>query len=135
MGKYLDRAKELRSDTSVHYNCNQATLMPFARDGGLTEEQAKDLGTYFGSGMRMGSVCGAITGGLMALGLLAGDDKELLNKYYKTLRERHDGRLNCADLLRKMKEEGIPQKQHCDGMVFECVELVEELLMEQQAGK
>ena len=133
MSKYLDRAKELRDDTSAHYNCNQATVLPFAEEAGLTEEQLLKIGTYFGSGMRMGSVCGAITGGLMVLGLCAGDDKELLNKYYKTLRERHDGSLNCADLLRKMKEEGIPQKQHCDGMVFECVKLVEELLAEKAA--
>lgn len=130
MSKYLDRAKELRNDPEAHYNCNQATFLPFAADGGMTEEMAMKLGTYFGSGMRMGSVCGAITGGLMALGLNGADDKETLNKFYKRLRDNHGGSLNCADLLRKMKEEGIAQKDHCDGMVYECVQLVEELLAE-----
>ena len=134
MSKYLDRANELRNCADVHYNCNQATLLAFAEETGLTEDQLLKIGTYFGSGMRMGSVCGAVTGGLMALGLLAGDDKELLNKYYKTLRDNHGGMLNCADLLRKMQEEGIPRKQHCDGMVYECVQLVEDLLKE-KAGQ
>lgn len=128
MSDYLKRAEELRADTETHYNCNQATLLPFAEDE-IPEDQVMRLSTYFGSGMRMGSVCGAITGGLMALGLKGRGDGATLQKYYKTLRERH-GSLNCADLLRKAKEAGLPQKQHCDGMVFECVQLVEQLLEE-----
>ena len=130
MSDYLKRAEELRANTETHYNCNQATLLPFAEDE-IPEEQIMRLSTYFGSGMRMGSVCGAITGGLMALGLKGKGDGATLQKYYKTLRVRH-GSLNCADLLRKAKEAGLPQKQHCDGMVFECVQLVEELLKEEE---
>ena len=130
MSDYLDRAKVLRADTETHYNCNQATLIPFAEDE-IPVDQIMRMNTYFGSGMRMGSVCGAITGGLMALGLKGKGDGATLQKYYKALREKH-GSLNCADLLRKAKEEGLPQKQHCDGMVFECVQLVEELLKEEE---
>ena len=52
------------------FNCCQSVLVSFAADLGLTEEQAFALGSNFGAGMRMGSACGALTGALMALGLM-----------------------------------------------------------------
>ena len=39
--------------------------------------------------------------------------------------------LDCADLLRRNKELGGEKKPHCDGLVFECVSLVEKILREQ----
>ena len=33
-------------------------------------------------------------------------------------REKHQD-TNCAALLSKAKEEGIPRKEHCDSLVFE----------------
>lgn len=62
MSRYLDRARELREDPDVHYNCAQSVLIPFAEEAGLTAEQANAITANFGSGMKIGSVCGAITG-------------------------------------------------------------------------
>lgn len=132
MSKYLDRAKELRAITQVHYNCAQSVIVPFAADAGLTEEAAMKVASNFGSGMKMASVCGAITGGLMVLGLFGVDDAKTVGTYYAKLKERHEGFLNCADLLRINKQKGQEKKPHCDAMVYECVELVEEILREQQ---
>ena len=53
-------------------HCSQAVLAAFAEECGITEDQALRLGSCFGSGMRKGQVCGACTGGLMALGLMYG---------------------------------------------------------------
>ena len=78
--------------------------------------------------MKMAATCGAITGGLMVLGLCGIDDGQTINDYYARLRNNHDGFLNCADLLRINKERGGARKPHCDGMVYECVEIVEEIL-------
>ncbi|MDO4322713.1 MAG: C-GCAxxG-C-C family protein [Lachnospiraceae bacterium] len=128
MSKYLDRAKELRAITEVHYNCAQSVIVPFAKDAGITEEAAMKVAVNFGSGMKMASVCGAITGGLMVLGLFGVDDAGAVGEYYGKLKERHEGFLNCGDLLRINKEKGQEKKPHCDGMVYECVELVEEIL-------
>ena len=66
----LERARELRADTARHYNCCQSVVLPFAEELGLDEEAVLKLAEHFGSGMRRGSVCGAVTGGLMALGLM-----------------------------------------------------------------
>ena len=77
--------------------------------------------------MGRASACGAITGGLMVLGMLGHGDKKTLNEYYSILRANHQGCLDCADLLKINKEKGGNKKQHCDGMVFECVELAAKL--------
>jgi C_GCAxxG_C_C family probable redox protein len=132
MSKYLDRAKELRAITEVHYNCAQSVIVPFAQDAGLTEEAAMKVAANFGAGMKMASVCGAITGGLMVLGLFGVDDAQTVGAYYAKLKENHEGYLNCADLLRINKEKGREKKPHCDEMVYECVELVEEILRSKQ---
>jgi hypothetical protein len=131
MSKYLERARELRARTDVHFNCAQSVVVPFAPDAGCTEEQAMLFAANFGGGMRMAATCGAITGGLMALGLYGVDDPKVIGGYYRVLRANHDNLLNCADLLRVNKEQGREKKPHCDAMVFECVELVESILREQ----
>ncbi len=123
---HLEHAAALRADTATHYNCAQAVLIPFAKEAGLTEAQANALAENFGSGMRHGATCGAVTGALMALGALGyGEDKtrELLRAF----RER-EGDLTCARLLAIGKEKGIDKKTHCDGMVFAAVELLEQLV-------
>ena len=66
---HLEKVRELRARTDIHFNCCQSVLVTFAREMGLTEQQAFDLGANFGSGMRCGSACGALTGGLMVLGM------------------------------------------------------------------
>ena len=82
----------------VHYSCCQAVLVTFADRLGLTPEQANALGGHFGSGMRHGSTCGAVSGALMVLGLLGCDEKQS-TALLRDFRTRH-GALDCADLLR-----------------------------------
>ncbi len=130
---FLARVAELRNDTSRHYNCAQSTLIPFAESVGMDAETAFRVAANFGAGMKRASVCGAITGGLMALGLLGIDDGPTVAEFHRRLREAHGGYLDCADLLRVNKERGGDRKAHCDGMVSECAALVEELA--RRAGK
>ena len=127
MSRYLDKAKELRAIITPHYNCGQSVILPFAEDMGLSEEQAMGIAANFGGGLKRASACGAITGGLVVLGMFGIDDP---SGYYKALRENHEGMLDCADLLRKNKELGGERKPHCDALVFECVTLVEKILKE-----
>lgn len=131
MSKYIDRAKELRAIASPHYNCAQSVLLPFAEELGIPEDLAMRVAANFGGGMKMASVCGAVTGGLMALGLCGMEDPKVLARFYRRVKEQHQGYLNCADLLRINKEAGREKKPHCDDMVYECVALVEEILGEQ----
>ena len=124
--KYLARAKDLRSCTTIRNNCGQSVILPFAEDMGLTEEQAMGICANFGGGLRRASACGAITAGIVVLGLFGIEPAE----YYQVLRANHEGMLDCADLLRRNKELGGEKKPHCDGLVFECVALVERILRE-----
>ena len=80
--------------------------------------------------MRMGATCGAVTGGLMVLGLAGADDPESAARLTRTVREHHEGCLDCKDLLRMNAEAGRAKKPHCDAMVYECVEIVETILRE-----
>ena len=128
MSKYLDRARQLRAIAVPHYNCGQSVVLPFAEEAGLTEAQAMGICANFGGGLKRAAACGAITGGLVVLGLFGIDDP---GAYYRALREKHEGLLDCADLLRRNKELGGEKKPHCDALVYECVELVERLLREQ----
>ncbi len=73
------------------YNCAQSVLFAFGPDLGLDGETSLKLATGFGAGMgRRGEVCGAVTGGILALGLKYGrggrqDRQATEETYQKTL--------------------------------------------------
>jgi len=121
--QYTEFAMRLRSDTFVKYNCAQAVLVPFADACGIRAEQAYLLGMHFGGGMKMASVCGAITGGLMVIGMLGGGDEQY-RAFMKAMHESHDGMVECRDLLKRNKELGGEKRPHCDAMICEAAELV-----------
>ena len=130
MSVYHDRAAELRACTSRHYNCAQSVVMPFAAGAGLDEETAWKLAQYFGGGMRRGSVCGAVTGALMTLGLCGLEDPEIAVRFQQMIKERHGGNLDCSKLLQANAAAGGEKKPFCDALVLECTDLAEELLRE-----
>jgi len=134
MSKYtdlaLERRKQFSPDGRPVYNCCQAVVSVFAEDAGYDEAACLQAATYFRGGMQMGSVCGAITGALMALGLSGVDDGQAPNVLYEKLRQKHDGLMNCSDLLRVNKEKGGDRKVHCDDMVYELLAVTEEILRE-----
>jgi C_GCAxxG_C_C family probable redox protein len=101
-------------------------VVAFSDQIGLTDQQSYNLAAHFGSGMRHGSTCGAVTGALMVLGMLGYDEKAAAALLHQ-MREGH-GALDCATLLKTSHEAGIPRKTHCDGLVFEMVEAVDKIL-------
>ncbi|WP_243346412.1 C-GCAxxG-C-C family protein [Parabacteroides sp. FAFU027] len=91
------------------FNCSQAVLSTFSEELGLTTETALKISTCFGGGMRNGEVCGAITGGLMVIGLKYGHSKQgddttktrayqLTREFTQQFKEKH-GTLLCRQLL------------------------------------
>lgn len=122
---HMEHAAALRADKTTHYNCAQSVLIPFAKEAGLTEEQANALAANFGSGMRHGATCGAVTGALMALGILGYSEDES-RKLLQAFRAK-EGDLTCARLLAIGREKGMDKTAHCDSMVLAAVELVEQL--------
>lgn len=127
MNKHIEKAMELRNEVPMVHNCAQAIMCAYADDLGLSQEVANGIGTNFGSGMKCGGVCGAITSGLMVLGAKGIDDPAKINEFRKTIAQNHDGLINCADLLRANAAKGGDKKTHCDCMIREAIELIDEM--------
>lgn len=123
---HMALVRPLRADTKVHYNCCQSVLLTFAQEMGLTREEAYALGTYFNAGMRHGSVCGALSGAMMVLGMTGRGEEESL-ALLRQFKEKH-GATDCATLLRTAKERGEERKPHCDNLVYELVQALEDIL-------
>jgi len=69
------------------YNCAQSVLSAFCEDLNFDRETALKLATGFGAGMaRRQEVCGAVSGGIMAIGLKFGrglaDEKAVAENTY-----------------------------------------------------
>lgn len=141
---HIEKANEL---FGKKFHCSQAVFAAFAKELGLTEEQALKIGACFGSGMRKGEVCGACTGALMALGLKYGqanqDDidsrmktNEVTDKFMEEFK-KENGSYMCRELLGcdLATEEGIAFAlenklftEFCPKMVESATRIAEELL-------
>lgn len=64
--------KQIAEEFMKGYDCSQVVLRYFADRLGISEDEANRVSAGFGGGMLMGSVCGAYTGALMAVGLKYG---------------------------------------------------------------
>jgi C_GCAxxG_C_C family probable redox protein len=92
------------------FNCAESIVSTYATRFGIDRESALKLACGLGAGMaRMGSVCGAVTGSYLVLGLRYGRtdalDESSRDKVYELVREfterfmaKH-GSILCRDLL------------------------------------
>ena len=131
------------------YNCAQSVLYAYGPALGLDGETALKVATGLGAGMgRRGEVCGAVTGGILALGLKYGrgsqqDRSATEQTYQKTLElmarfEQRHGSCSCRVLLdgcdlrtaegqRHFKEHDLLHKT-CLGCVQTVVEVLTEMM-------
>ncbi len=119
-----DKGKKAKALFLAGANCAQAVLGAFADEYGLPEETAFRLAAGFGGGIaRMREVCGALSGMVMAAGLLFAEgrigDKAAKDAHYALIRrladryrERAGGSIVCRELL------GLAPRQ-CDAPVSE----------------
>jgi C_GCAxxG_C_C family probable redox protein len=127
------------------FSCSQSVFCAFASKLGITDETALKLASPFGGGVaHQGSVCGAVTGALMALGLARGsftvakkDETYLIAEdFIKRFQERH-GTILCRDLighdlstpdgLRNAREQKV-FATICPGLVKDATELIANFL-------
>jgi len=104
--KFEDQAKKL---FEAHYNCAQSTFGAFAEYFNLDLTTAVRIATPFGGGIgHSGGMCGAVSGGIMAIGLVRGidvydkDKKEACYALAKEFLARFSalhGSLTCPGLL------------------------------------
>ncbi len=92
------------------YNCAQAVLYSVKDEISIDSNTALKMACGFGAGMgRKGEICGAVTGGIIALGIKFGrgenDEKTATEKTYSKTRELMDkfetryGTYICKELL------------------------------------
>ena len=115
------------------FNCAQSVLCALGDYTGLDETAAAKLGTCFGGGMRCGSICGALTGGLMAIGCacFAGEDpaaeKEASTGLTKRLEEAFSaemGTLLCSEIQEKY------EKTRCEHCIVFAAEAAKKIIEE-----
>jgi len=110
-------------------NCAQATLCAFCNETAISEEIAMKAATGFGGGVRDKEICGAVSGAVMALGLILGQKSEddieskkqasdLTIEFHKKFKEKY-GSIVCRDL----KEDDI-----CAQLVYDGADILENLL-------
>ncbi|MBU2054840.1 MAG: C-GCAxxG-C-C family protein [Proteobacteria bacterium] len=130
------------------FNCSQAVLSTYSGEFGLERETALRAAAGMGGGMGgLGEVCGAVTGGMMAIGLKHGHteakDKETKAKTYGCVRDyagrfrARNGSILCRDLLGCdiSTPEGLEQArqkglftERCPRFVRDAAEILEDVL-------
>jgi len=127
--------------------CSQAIFGTYAEDFGLPREQAVKVASGFAGGMRLGQMCGAVTGAFMVLGLAkAGDNcdqRDRRDSVYAAVTEfvkRFEQRNNvviCKELLGCdiSTPQGVSQATRdglfrtiCPKLVQDAAEILEEML-------
>lgn len=130
------------------FNCAQSVLSEFAPELGMDRDTAMRIACGLGSGMgRSGNMCGAVTGGMLVLGLKYGmmdsqsqEDKEKTYEKVVQLLDRIKaihGSDNCTDLMGVDigTPEGLQEAQEkelsdniCSKIVGDVTRVLEELL-------
>lgn len=143
--------KETRCAAAQEYhakglNCAQSILAAFQDMIALEEEQCFALASGFGGGMRCGSICGAISGCILVLGMLfpalpedgpAGKKRStaLTQEFVRRFQERFIHK-NCPDLLADHDLNGTEQvarlgvTNHCGILIVSAVEMLCEYIEE-----
>jgi C_GCAxxG_C_C family probable redox protein len=125
------------------YNCSQSVLLTMFEHWKCKNELVPKVATAFGSGIgRCGSVCGALTGGLMAVGVRYGTNEpsakkrskayELARKFYRQFEEQNGSvicreligfDLSSAEQLEKARDAGVFEEK-CTVFVKKAVEIL-----------
>ena len=129
------------------HSCAQAVFSAFAEQLGLDYQTAVKVSSGFGGGMGLGSVCGAVTGSILAIGLkFGGVDPQAKKQTAQLVREFTDRfkvqrqSLMCRDLLGGdlSTPEGFQTATEkklfavCPGIVTDAAKILVELLNERQ---
>lgn len=130
------------------YNCSQSVLLAFKEDIGLEEDKILKLASSFGGGLGgQREVCGAVSGMLMAAGLLYGyknpKDYQSKAEHYVLVKElcnrfsESNGSIICRILLGleagqtpapQQRTEQYYKKRPCADLVFEAAKIMSDYI-------
>lgn len=118
------------------FYCGESVLLAIAEEKGIESDLIPKIATGFCSGMaRTGGVCGAVSGGMMALNLETGRSApdESIDENYDRIREFLDafearfGSINCMELIET--DLGTEEGQRAfkeNNLIVQCLEYVGE---------
>ena len=119
-------------------NCCQSVLCTLGEYTGIDELTATRLAFGFGGGMLTGNICGAVTGGMMAIGAACtagtapAEEKPRAVELCEALQARFQeefGTLLCADILRDHEHD------LCDTCIAFAARAAEEIILENKDNK
>jgi C_GCAxxG_C_C family probable redox protein len=130
------------------FTCSAAVFSAFSGDLGLDPDTAKKIACGFGAGIaKTGNICGAVSGGIMVIGLKygmihAGDEaatektRALTRQFIREFTAKN-GSINCTELLgydmktpegyAAAKESGIFLSK-CPALVRDSADILEKIL-------
>lgn len=143
----MERSEIARELFMGEFNCAQSVLIAFANDFGYSKELAAKLSSGFGGGMgKTQGTCGAVSGGIMVLGMMAGEQannyeelkvrsysksKEFIKRFTTEFKTTSCKDLINCDLNTKEGEDTFKEKEIKKNICARCVEgavkMVEEL--------
>ena len=139
MKKHTITKKELVQEFMRGRSCAQCVLGEYGAELGYDRDETDRMAACFAGGMFMGQTCGAVTGGLMAIGLACEDAAEAHEKAVRFTKEfaGRGGSCVCEQLLGC--NVGIPEEREkaraegkllelCPDLVLNAMELLDELL-------
>lgn len=118
--------------------CAEAILVTLneALGGGLSESQAMGLAAGLTVGVgHSGCLCGAVSGGVMAMGLLLGaagqsrkDIRAASGELHAAFKNAH-GSACCRVLSKKVKDDAAAHFAQCQGLTGECAALAARIIL------
>lgn len=152
---FVSKAQEAEGRVKEGFSCAQSMFSTYCTDLGMDYITGLRVAGTMGGGIcNMGEVCGAVTAGVMLLGLQYGrtkvDDLEAKERSYGLSREfirrfrERTGAFRCRELIgcdinteigAKCAADTGVIKQLCPGFVRTAAEIYEELLQEQKASE
>ena len=122
-------------------NCAQSVLGAYSEDYNLDKDMLYKIAIAFGGGMgHTNGICGALSGGLMVLGLKHNKDEFDKETTYTRTRQlmdefiRRNGTRDCEKLIgvdltteegkKKFQEEGI-KKNVCEKCIADVIDIIE----------
>ena len=145
----MDRVTKAEELFKSGYNCSQSVIGAVCEDLGYDFDTAVKVAEGFGGGMgRMRLTCGAVSGMVMAVGMLLSSgkaDNDTRAVVYAKVKELADkfkaenGTITCSELLgleQSKKYNATPdartddyyKKRPCVELVKECVQIIEDEL-------
>ena len=108
--KRMTKADDAHRSFLKRFTCSAVVLSAFSTDLGLDSDMAKKIACGFGAGIsKTGNICGAVSGGVLVIGLkygkaVEGDEaatektRALVRQFMEEFTSRN-GSVNCTELL------------------------------------